>query len=103
MRRSNDNSRFFTEFGRIGKEKGMAKTTQRDRVLQYIKEFGHITSYQAYSDLGITQLATRISELKDRGYMFTKERVKTKNRYGDKTHFDKYILIGRLAKEEVAE
>ena len=68
------------------------KPTQRDRVLQYIRENNYITSYQAY-----TELATRISELKDRGYLFKKERIKTRNRYGDATHFDKYMLIGRLA------
>lgn len=72
----------------------MAKITQRDRVLQYIKEFGSITSLQAYADLGCTQLATRISELKERGYEFTKNRINTRNRYGDKTHYDEYILIG---------
>lgn len=68
------------------------KVTQRDRVLQYIRDFGSITSYQAYTDLGVTQLATRIFELKKRGYSFDKERINTKNRYGDNTHFDKYAL-----------
>ena len=66
--------------------------TQRDRVLQYIRDFGSITSYQAYTDLGVTQLATRIFELKKRGYNFSKKRVKTQNRYGDNTHYDEYFL-----------
>lgn len=69
------------------------KATQRDRVLQYIMEHGYITSYKAYKEIGCTQLATRISELKDRGYLFRKERVKTVNMYGDPTHFDMYMLI----------
>ncbi len=69
------------------------KVTQRDRVLQYIKDFGSITSWEAYSELGITQLGARIFELKDRGYNFEKERVNTKNRYGDQTHFDRYRLV----------
>jgi len=69
------------------------KVTQRDRVLQYIKDFGSITSWEAYSELGITQLGARIFELKDRGYNFEKERVNTKNRYGDQTHFDRYKLV----------
>ena len=72
----------------------MSKVTQRDRVLQYIKEFGSITSWQAYAELGCTQLATRISELKERGYEFTKKRISTQNRYGDKTHYDEYRLVG---------
>lgn len=70
------------------------KVTQRDRVLQYIKDFGSITSWQAYADLGVTQLATRISELKSRGHEFVKTRVTATNRYGDKTHFDEYRLKG---------
>ncbi len=69
------------------------KVTQRDRVLQYIKDFGSITSWEAYSELGSTQLGARIFELKDRGYNFEKERVNTKNRYGDQTHFDRYKLV----------
>ena len=69
------------------------KVTQRDRVLQYIKDFGSITSWEAYSERGITQLGARIFELKDRGYNFEKERVNTKNRYGDQTHFDRYKLV----------
>lgn len=71
----------------------MAKVTQRDRVLQYIREHGFITSYEAFAKIGCTQVATRISELKDRGYKFRKERIKTKNMYGDNTHYDKYFLV----------
>jgi hypothetical protein len=71
----------------------MAKrVTQRDRVLAYIRDFGSITSWQAYEDLGIMQLGTRIFELKERGYRFKKEKVTKKNRYGDKCRFDKYML-----------
>ena len=71
----------------------MARTTQRDRVLQYIRDFGSISSWSAYTDLGVSQLGARIFELKERGYRFKKERVNTKNRYGDKTHYDKYYLV----------
>lgn len=41
------------------------KTTQRQKILDYINKWGSITSYQAFIDLGITQLATRIKELKE--------------------------------------
>lgn len=71
------------------------KITQREMILEYIADFGSITSFQAYSDLGITQLATRISELKERGYEFKTESQKTKNRYGKPVHFVKYYLIER--------
>lgn len=32
------------------------KTSQKQRVIDYIKEFGSISSYEAYKDLGVTQL-----------------------------------------------
>ena len=44
--------------------------TQKELILKYIADFGSITSFQAYADLGITQLATRIKELKAKGYTF---------------------------------
>ena len=74
------------------KEGLQRKPTQRDKVLSYIRQFGFITSWQAYQDLGITQLATRIYELKQQGYVFSKTRVNTKNRMGEPTHYDEYRL-----------
>ncbi len=65
---------------------------QRQMILQYIKDFGSITSYQAYIDLGITQLATRIKELKEQGYNFNTEWISKKNRYGKNVAFKKYKL-----------
>lgn len=32
------------------------KTTQKQRIINYIREFGSISSWEAYKDLGITQL-----------------------------------------------
>ena len=29
----------------------MAKVTQRDRILQYLQDFGSITSYEAYTEM----------------------------------------------------
>ena len=65
---------------------------QRDMVIDYIKNFGSITSYEAYIDLGITQLATRIKELKEQGYGFETEWITKKNRYGKNVSFKKYKL-----------
>lgn len=67
---------------------------QRESVLQYIKDFGGITSYEAYTDLGITQLATRIKELKECGKQFKTKWIYKKNRYGKKVKFKKYMLDG---------
>lgn len=65
---------------------------QRELIIKYIKDFGSITSYQAYIDLGITQLATRIKELKEQGYSFSYEWISKKNRYGKPVAFKKYKL-----------
>lgn len=70
-----------------------AKLNQRELVLKYIADFGYITSWQAYADLGITQLGARIRELKDLGYQFKTEDVRTKNRYGKPSHYYKYYLV----------
>ena len=72
------------------------KKTQCDRIIDYIKQYGSITSWQAYADLSITQLGARIYNLKERGFEFEKERVHTKNRMGEKTHYDVYRLKGEI-------
>ena len=71
----------------------MAKITQKDRIMDYLSKYGSITSWQAYEDLGITQLATRIKELHDQmGINFKKERIYKTNRFGQKCHYDKYMI-----------
>ncbi len=68
------------------------KINQRQRIINYIKKFGSITSKDAYNDLGITQLATRIKELKEIGYKFKTNWESSKNRYGEKVDFKRYYL-----------
>ena len=41
--------------------------TQREAILQYIDEFGSITPMEAFAELGITKLATRISKCEKTG------------------------------------
>ena len=77
------------------------RITQKDRILQYIRQFGYITSWQAYQDLGVTQLGARISELKEMGYEFSKEREYDKNRFGEQIHFDKYYLKDNMEFENM--
>ena len=56
--------------------------TQKEAVLQYIKDNGSITPAQAIYDLGITKLATVISNLRLKdGVEIKKESVKVKTRY----------------------
>lgn len=71
----------------------MERVTQRDRVLKYVQDFGSISSYEAFRELGITRLSARIFELKERGYQFKKKTIQTKNRYGEATHYVEYRLV----------
>lgn len=64
--------------------------TQCERVMNYIREFGSITPLEAFRDLGITKLATRVSELKKEGFIFKQEYMKCKNRFGEDVHYMKY-------------
>lgn len=66
--------------------------TQREAIVNYITEFGSITPMDAFADLGITKLATRISEMKKDGLRFKTETVKSKNRYGKTVSFSKYSM-----------
>ena len=66
--------------------------TQKKAIIRYMKDFGSITPMEAYSDLGITKLSTRISEMKKDGLKFKIEMVKSKNRYGKPTRFARYSI-----------
>lgn len=67
---------------------------QKQKVLKYINDYGSITSWEAYSDLGIMQLGARIDGLQKDGYAFKKEWQQRKNRYGEPVRFIKYSLEG---------
>ena len=66
--------------------------TQRDRILKYIKDFGSITPMDAFRDLGITKLATRVSEMRKEGIILAKEYEKSLNRYGEAVYYMRYSL-----------
>lgn len=68
--------------------------TQGERIIAYIKEYGSITPYEAFADLGITKLATRISEMTAQGIEFEKVMETSKNRYGQNVHYMRYSLRG---------
>ena len=77
------------------------KITQKDRILQYIREFKGISSWEAYADLGITQLGARIDQLKKEGYEFRSEWESSTNRYGDKTEYKRYYLVNDMIGDNI--
>lgn len=70
----------------------MGRITQRDRVLQYIRTEGSITALEAVRELGVLQLSARLVELEQNGYLFTKTKEKSKNRFGEDVHYIRYSL-----------
>lgn len=70
----------------------MKKKTQCERILDYISDFGSITSFEAMRDLGCMRLASRICDLKRQGYSFITKPEKGKNRYGEKISYNRYFL-----------
>lgn len=68
------------------------RTTQTERVKQYIEEFGSITSLEAFRDIGVTRLSAAIYNLRQSGVEVAGKREKTKNRYGEITSFNRYFI-----------
>ena len=72
----------------------MKKTTQYDRIYQYIKQNGSISPKEAFP-LGITKLATRISEMTKDGTYSVK---KTWDKDKDGTRYMRYSKIVKKRK-----
>ena len=64
--------------------------TQHEQILNHLDLFGSISPFEAFTDYGITKLATRISELKKLGYEFTTVMVEQENRFGHPVRFARY-------------
>lgn len=65
--------------------------TQEELVLQYIKDFGSISTLEAFKDLGITRLSAKIFNLR-RDYNVRDVWDEVVNRYGKKVKFKRYFL-----------
>ena len=70
----------------------MSKMTQAQRVLDYLDEKGGITQLEALQELGVMRLASRISDLKKKGYPIKSDVVAVKNRYGESCYIKRYSL-----------
>lgn len=66
--------------------------TQAARVVKYIEDFGSITTLEAVNDLGILRLASRVSELRKKGFNIKSEFIEVKNRYGETCRVKRYSM-----------
>lgn len=65
---------------------------QTDQILNYMKQFGGITQYQALVDLGVMRLASRISDMRQCGIKINDQWVTVNNRHGEKCRVKRYSL-----------
>jgi len=80
---------YITPPGASGKEGNM---TQKQMILQHMKETGSITPGTALEEYGCFRLAARIADLKDDGVEIRTEIEKRKNRYGKTVRYARYRL-----------
>lgn len=64
--------------------------SQKQMVLDYIREFGSITPLDAFRDLGITRLSAIVFRLRDEGHDIRTQRGHGKNRYGQPIRYARY-------------
>ena len=67
--------------------------TQHTLILDYMTEHWSITTFEAYEQLGITKLTTRISELRQGGFVIRQRTESGLNRYGKLVTFNRYWLV----------
>jgi hypothetical protein len=65
-------------------------TIQQEQILKYICKYGSISPMEAFSDLGITKLSTRISEMKMMGIEFAQDYESRTNRIGKQVRYMRY-------------
>lgn len=66
------------------------KATQCERIIQYMNEFGGITQIEALKELGCLRLASRINDIKRKGYNVRRDMITLKNRNGEPVRIARY-------------
>ena len=66
--------------------------TQNERILAYLKKHGEITQLDAIEFLGVMRLASRVSDLRKKGYPIESKMVSVRNRYGESCRVKSYSL-----------
>lgn len=73
----------------------MGRITQKQVVLDHLREQGSITSLDAIKNYGITRLSDRVFVLRNEGYPIITKMITVKTRYGNEE-----IAVYELQKEQ---
>ena len=82
-------------------EETSVKQKQCDRVLEYIKIHGSITSLEAIEQIGVARLASRICDLKKAGWNIEKKNETGEKKYGEKTRYARYTIAERTEESDI--
>ena len=66
--------------------------TQNEMIINHLREYGSITQLEALRDYGCMRLASRISDLKKTGIKIIRLTEISRNRYGQKIRYARYIM-----------
>lgn len=70
----------------------MNKVTQKERVLDAMRNYGSISPWYAINNLGNTRLAATIFNLKKDGHTISSVTETGRNKFGDDIEYSRYIL-----------
>ena len=70
----------------------MRKASQCDKIIAHIKEHGSITPLEALREFGCMRLASRMSDLKRRGYSVKSVMESSKNKKGETVSYARYTI-----------
>lgn len=66
--------------------------SQKDRVLQYLKQGKVLTRLNAWDELGVIETPARIHELRSEGYDIQSTRKQVLNRYGETVNIAEWYM-----------
>lgn len=64
----------------------------KSRILDHLKKYGTITTWEAIKEYGWTRISEYIRQLRVDGYVIVNVRETGLNRYGEKINWVKYTL-----------
>jgi hypothetical protein len=70
----------------------MARRTQQQAVLDWLKTGTGISSMDAFKALGVTRLSAVIFNLRKKGYNIESEEIETTTRFGSRVKIARYYL-----------
>ena len=71
----------------------MSKQTKHSMVRNHLEQFGNITSLEAIELYGATRLSAIIFNLRAEGLNIKTEDMPFVDRFGNKSHYGKYVLV----------